>query len=49
MDNAKILQTCHLIILGRPGHAHQDEWYQLVGQFRVYLHAKTQPHPSLLL
>ena len=35
----QILQRyCKLVILdylGRPGHANQDQWYQLVGKFDV--------------
>ena len=39
---------CKLVALGTlsmPGYAHPKRCYQLVENFRVYLLAKSQPHP----
>ena len=46
-----LLRYCKLIILGNLtmlGDIHQKQWYQIVRNFDVYLHAKNQLDPSLL-
>ena len=40
-----LLRYCKLVILGTLGmahHPHQNQWYQLEGNFNIYLHAKNQ-------
>ena len=43
------LRYCKLAFwgtLGMPGYDQQKRWYQLVGKFDVYRHAKNIIHPS---